>query len=189
MVIFFTASLRAKAAHLKQYQAIFRYLAQEHTVLAEHVFNLELDQVISWSPEYHFKYYQTVLERIKLAEVVVAEVTAGSLNVGYEISIALQQNKPVIALYEQGSQPQILEQVDQTLFETKILAVEYQTRGLFTQLATALQEVAKQVTQRFTLLLPHHLMMHLETVARQQGLARSVYVRQLIEKDLVQFKH
>lgn len=189
MVIFFTASLRAKATHLQQYQAIFRYLQRHHTVLAEHVFNLELDQVSAWSPEYHFKYYQTVLERIKLAEVVVAEVTAGSLNIGYEIGIALQQAKPVIALYEHGSQPQILEQVDQNLFETKILAIEYQAARLFSELDQALGEVSKQIPQRFTLLLPHHLMIHLETVARQQGLPRSGYVRRLIEQDVARFKH
>lgn len=189
MVIFFTASLHAKVTHLKQYQAIFRHLQQRHTVLAEHVFNIELNQVTSWSPEYHFKYYQTVLERIKLAEVVVAEVTAGSLNVGYEIGIALQQGKPVIALYEQGSQPQILEQVDQALFETKILAVEYQSRQLFSQLDQALADIGKHITQRFTLLLPTHLMLHLETVARERGVPRSVYVRHLIEADFSQPTH
>lgn len=189
MVIFFTASLRAKATHLRQYQAIFRYLQRHHTVLAEHVFNLEIDQVTAWSPEYHFKYYQTVLERIKTAEVVVAEVTSGSLNVGYEIGIALQQGKPVIALYEVGSQPQILEQVDQSLFETKVLAVEYRVRHLFRQLDEALNDVSRQVTQRFTLLLPHHLVRHLEIVARDRGIPRSAYLRHLIELDALSHKN
>jgi 2'-deoxynucleoside 5'-phosphate N-hydrolase len=185
MTIFFTASLRAKSSFRQEYLQIINFLRPENTVIADHVIGLEADQVQDWDPEYRFEFYQDILYRIKQADLIIAEISSDSINICYEISIALSQRKQVIALYKVGHEPKLLTQLGEIHSESRLFVIEYSLANLAGQLGAAVQEAKHNLMQRFTLLLPTNLVNYLEQTAGQAGLSKAVYLRKLIEADMV----
>jgi hypothetical protein len=101
MKIFFTASLRAKQSGFeKTIDTICDVIATYHELYAKHILNQNLEEVRQWSFSKKLQYYNGAYKEIKRCDLFIAEVTYPSANVGYEISLALDNEKPVILLHQ-----------------------------------------------------------------------------------------
>jgi len=109
--IYFTAAISRKAEFGKYYQQIIEALKSEnHQVVHEHISNKNLSDIQKQSKQEKTGYYQKFLSMMDEADIVVAEVSfPATINIGYEISLALERNKPVIGLYRQGLEMYFLE--------------------------------------------------------------------------------
>ena len=112
MIIFFTASLRGKKENLDVYTQVDKILRQKNEVISDHVFKYDVDEVHEWDPEYRFSFYQALFNEIKTADILVAEATTSSINIGYEVCIALELKKNVIVLYQGDKYPELLKNID-----------------------------------------------------------------------------
>ena len=183
MNIFFTASLRGKERYIDEYKKIKKILNTKNKTISSHIFDYNLDQVHEWDPEYRFNFYKNLFDQIKLADLIVAEITTPSINVGYEVCIALELKKPAIILYTGQTEPELLHNIDSTLADNRLIIIQYGKKDLEIQLKKALIEIKHLITKRFTILLPPDIVNYLDKIAKERGIPRGMYIRQLIEND------
>jgi 2'-deoxynucleoside 5'-phosphate N-hydrolase len=106
--IYFAGSIRGTAPDRDTYGALIDELTRHGTVLTEHV-RLEQDQH-DRLPDSEIHARQ--MRWLRAADVVVAEVTAPSLGVGYEIAWAEASDKPVLCLYKPSSDRSLSAMID-----------------------------------------------------------------------------
>lgn len=97
MKIYFAASIRAGRDDWSSYLEIVRQLREYGEVLTEHVGDAELSAVGEVGGDHNI--HDRDLGWLKSSDCLVAEVTAPSLGVGYEIGKATEWGKPVLCLY------------------------------------------------------------------------------------------
>jgi len=94
--IYFAGSIRGEAPDSAWFRTLIGRMGRHGRVLTEHSFG--------YSPEDEARFddhwiYETDMGRLRDADALVAEVTAPSLGVGYEIAKAEEWGKPVLLLY------------------------------------------------------------------------------------------
>lgn len=95
MEIYFAGSIRGAAADTDRYHQIVEFLGDRGTVLTEHVADGADESGLNDST-----IHDRDLEWLADAEILVAEVTAPSLGVGYEIGRATAWSMPIVCLYD-----------------------------------------------------------------------------------------
>lgn len=102
MNIYFCGSIRGGRSLATTYASLIEMLGSYGKVLTEHLGSDEeienKDRIMS-DKEIHDRDMQWIVD----SEVLVAEVTVPSLGVGYEIGRAIEMGKPVLCLFQQGS--------------------------------------------------------------------------------------
>ena len=103
MNIYFCGSIRGGRDLAAIYEKMITLLGNYGRVLTEHLGSDEeiesKDRILS-DQEIHDRDMQWIVE----SDVVVAEVTIPSLGVGYEIGRAIEMGKPVLCLFQTGSE-------------------------------------------------------------------------------------
>jgi len=94
--IYFAGSIRGEAPDRAWFRTLIVYMGHHGRVLTEHSFG--------YSPEDEARFddqwiYDTDMGWLREADALVAEVTAPSFGVGYEIAKAEEWGKPVLLLY------------------------------------------------------------------------------------------
>jgi nucleoside 2-deoxyribosyltransferase len=97
MTIYFAGSIRGGRDDQNIYAAIIEQLRRYGTVVTEHVADADVNLGGENAPDCDI--HDRDLNWLRDADVLVAEVTAPSLGVGYEIGRAVEWGKPVICLY------------------------------------------------------------------------------------------
>src|SRR5690606_31809809 len=110
------------------YRRIVEHLKRkDHKILSDHIMNQNLDKIFSQTDPEKVDHYKKVLKWINQADVVVAEASFPStVNVGHEISLALEKSKPVVVLYKKGHAPIFLEGIQ----SEKLFITEYTDNDL-----------------------------------------------------------
>jgi nucleoside 2-deoxyribosyltransferase len=97
MKIYFSCSIRGARPDPETILRLIGHLKRHGTILTEHIGDvLEGDEVDISDEEIFLRDVAWLRE----ADVLVAEVTAPSLGVGYEIGVAETLGKPVLCLYQ-----------------------------------------------------------------------------------------
>ncbi len=99
MKIYFAGSILGGRKYEKTYQMIVDYLKDcGHFVLTEHVAYPKKVLSLKGSKNLFIQDMEWLAE----CDLLIAEVSNPSLGVGYEIATAIQANKPVLCLYQEG---------------------------------------------------------------------------------------
>lgn len=181
MQIFFTASLRGKAEYKQYYLRIIKSLVQDHQVFAEHVIGVDLADVKRWHKEFHYEYYQRIIHQIQRCDLMVAEMSTESINIGYELTLALQQRKQVIVLHNTSHEPDLLNHIDPDLISQHLLIVQYHKHNLEQKVDWAVAETSRFINHRLSINLPGYLVAFLDSLS-YRGVTKSVFVRQLLDE-------
>lgn len=182
MTIYFTASILQKDLYEEHYKKIVAALeAQGHKVLHEHITNVTLGQVYAANTDSErISYYRKVQQWIAKADIVVAEMSFPStVNIGHEVSMALEKGKAVIGLYVKGKESLFLRgvQADRFLYE------QYDVESLPAILKSAIDYAQDQSDTRFNFFISPSLLQYLDWISQSKKIPRSVYLRMLIEHD------
>lgn len=185
MKIYFTASVHAKEERLElaaRYNAIVNKLGElGHEVMSDHVLKLEHDFIQNVDDDYRVKYYREMLDKINRADLIFAEVSYSSASIGHEVSVALDKNKPVILVSEQGRMPQIYK----AMRDYDIYCVEYKsTDDLLMRLEDEIQNVKEGEDIRFNFLIPPSMVDYLEWVSKSRRIPKSVFIRDLVKREM-----
>lgn len=101
MKIYFAGSIRGGRQDAALYDKIIQYLKSFGEVLTEHVGDPALTSAGDDGPNDKF-IHDRDLKWLQTSDVIVAEVTAVSMGVGYEIGRAVEMGKPVLCLFREG---------------------------------------------------------------------------------------
>lgn len=187
MKISFAASIRGKKQYNKNYQAAIDYLTNDGH-LVYHTLSLSEEKLLSLTVSQRTKIFQNFYKCINKSDLLIAECSFPSINVAYEISYAIQQGKPVIVLHLKNNDGAILELRDPIFSSENISVYEYTEKNLIHVLKSALEYLQPQLDKRFTIILSPSIMARLDNISKKKKIPKAVYIRQLIEKDLLRFK-
>lgn len=183
MKIVFIASLYAKEVHQFHYLAIIELLKNlGHQVIHTHLTNFDLKQIAN-SQQTNIKFHQKILQDLKTADLVVAEVTQQGLGIGYTLAQALKASKPVLALTSGELAP-----VASFLEEHGLLIAHHyrNIRELEKELPFLLSQIEPAKDKKFNVFLSPKLDNYLFKSANNKRLSKSEYLRKLIERDMNQ---
>lgn len=180
MNIYFTASVAGRAKFEPYYQDIIRWCQRHgHQIQADHILTAT-EAAISHQSGQDRSWYQEQLEKwLSSCDCVVVEASFPSISVGFEISLALHWNKPILILYSQGEPPSLFYQFQ----EEKILCQKYTSATLPEVLHDFLEYAKDHSDVRYTFSLPSYLARYLDRAAAEAHLPKAAYLRQLLEKD------
>ena len=186
MKAFFIASIRGKQDHIEAYNEIIRTMeGKGYSVIHKHVTGVEQQEVDDWTPNKKLEFHQKIISQIKSSDIVVAEVSSQSINVGFLVSLAVDFNKPTIVLYTNKVDPNAIKAIK----TDKIKIVKYLTSGdIETLLTRALNEASGKVDIRFNFFISPEINDYLDWISRVKRIPRAVYLRELVEKELAKNK-
>jgi nucleoside 2-deoxyribosyltransferase len=96
MKIYFAGSIRGGEPDREWFQQLITYIKKYGRVMTEHSFDFSYEDEITKDDEW---IYNTDMGWLKESDALIAEVTAPSLGVGYEIAKAEEWGKPALLLY------------------------------------------------------------------------------------------
>lgn len=181
MKVFFTSSPRGLDTHHRELKTIFRVLESlGHEHLSDLVINNDVPQFYRQSKQDWSLNYQSLTNRVKKADFVIAEVSCPSLAIGYLINFALEKNKPVIALYSQNHVPYFLIGLENQNFHL----FQYSENSIVPVLTEAFEYVSDELNIRFNMIFPAKINQYLEEISLEQGISKSHFIRSLIKKHM-----
>lgn len=125
--------------------------------------------------------YRQMVKNIDKSDVCVFEASFPStIHIGHEITVALEKGKPVIVLYTVGHEPILFNGIP----EKKLVWVEYNEKNLAKKLADVIELAKRQMDVRFNFFVSPGILSYLDWIAKQRMIPRSVFLRDLIEKEM-----
>jgi predicted DNA-binding protein len=183
MKIYFIASLYGKEKYSDNYKKIVTLLEDMgHTVISEQVLNKSASDLKEQSDDERVGYYKQMLSWIGESDLVIAEITSPSSSVGHEVTVALDKDKPVIALSYKGVAPNIFRGISSDKFQ--LLSYEGVGDKFIRELKKAIKKAQKTIDIRFNFFISPEIGRYLDWVAKYKRTPRSVYLREIIEKDM-----
>ncbi len=186
MKIYFSASISsAPKSHRELYLKITQTLKDlGHRVIAEHLFGKYAKQFLD-------KKWENTGEVIALhrkmiawkhqADIVVVEASYPSISLGQEVSYAIAHNKPTIVLFLKGREPHILQSVG----DDYLHLAEYDENTLKKVLTDYIEYAKDTADTRFNFFISSEIDAFLDWVSKERKVPRAVFLRQLIEEDLL----
>jgi nucleoside 2-deoxyribosyltransferase len=103
MNVYFAGSIRGGRQDVNVYGRLINFIKRHgHTILNEHIGNMKLSALGETGPTVA-EIYERNLKWMEACDCVIAEVTAPSLGVGYELARLEALGKPVLCLYRPSS--------------------------------------------------------------------------------------
>jgi hypothetical protein len=181
MIIYFSASLAAKELYLENYKRIIAFLeSQGHTVIAEHILNSTESKIRMSTRTERLEFHHQLEKWLKSCDFMIAETSFPSISVGYEISLALRLAKPVLVLYSEGDPPSLLAHHQ----NDRLYCERYDQENLGKTIIDFIDYIQGKNDTRFTFFITPQQAAYLDEISRVEKLPKSVYLRQLIEKDM-----
>ncbi len=181
MKIYFVASISGKKIYTENYKKIVKELEHlGHKVISDHILGVNSLDLNRESPEDRIKHNKQLNKWLSSIDVVVAEVSYPSVSVGYELAIALEKGKPVLALHVAEKTPVALvgEPSDRFMMEP------YTLDDISRDLKLLLEQLADQMDVRFNFFVSPKIVSYLDWIAKKRRMPRAVYLRRLIEDDM-----
>lgn len=183
MKIYFIASSRLVGANPNLYSKIYNFLNTEHKMVSDMVMKWIKKGVkdISGAPLKVKKgNYLESITSAKKADIVVMEVSGHSMSMGYLISKALEMNKPVIVLHKKEYIPNFINGIG----DPKLVICEYCETDVEEVIEKALKKAASLIDVRFNFFVNSKILSYLDWVSQKKMLPRSVFLRNLIEREM-----
>lgn len=133
--------------------------------------------------------YRANVKQIKSSDIVVADISYVSSGVGYEISLALDEKKPVIVMYNlreySDGKEYLVKSVPVNLkgnTSKYLMLKEYDMNNLEKILQLALKDAKSLVDTKFILIIPSEIDRYLEWNVKEKGISKAEITRQSIEE-------
>lgn len=152
-----------------------------HEVEDQHIMGVSLNQVFSETDEQKLSYYKKFLKSVNNCDVVVSEASFPStVNIGHELSVAIDKGKPVVVLHFMKQSPIFLEGID----SERLLIQEYDDKNLEDVVKSSVDYLADQQDTRFNFFISPKISTYLDWISKEKRVPRAVYLRRLIEEDM-----
>ena len=153
-----------------------------HELISKHYLEREINDIKNETPAESELYAKKANSWIKKADAIIFETSKPDVSVGFEISVALNFQKPVIVLYRKdgANPPYSLVGVN----SDKLQVLGYDSTTLSEILELALEYASEANDVRFNFFISPTIGNYLDWIAKEKKIPRSVYLRSLIENDM-----
>jgi hypothetical protein len=177
MNVYFTASIVGKKKYLAHYQSIIDVVKKEgHSIKADHILNASENQINMQSEHKREQFHKKLKKWIMDAQCMIVETSFPSISVGFEISLALNLNKPVLVLFTDEA-PTLLSGYN----DEKMICQQYTPATVEDIVQDFLHYVKGTSEHRFTFFITTEMNQFLEEISTNNKIPKSVYLRQLID--------
>lgn len=183
MKLYFVASSRLVGADPKLYGKMYSFLSREGKMVSDKVMKWIKRGIkdLSVAPLKTTRdNYIKSIEAVKKADIIIMEVTGHSMSMGYLISKALELNKPVVALHKKEHPPIFIKGIN----DQKLIICEYESENVEEIMGGALKRANSMVDVRFNFFVNTKILNYLDWVAQKRMQPRSVFLRNLIEREM-----
>jgi hypothetical protein len=181
MKIAFSASPKAKQTHGDSLLAIYdAIVALGHSHTDDMVKNVDPKGFYQPDSSQATTFFENIERSVKAADICIFETTVPSLGLGHVIYMALSMGKPVIALYQGNNMPLLLSELD----DPRVQVLSYTDTNLKKVLEEAIDYAKDQADTRFNFFISPSHATYLDWIAQHRRIPRSVYLRQLIKRDM-----
>jgi hypothetical protein len=181
MKVYFSGALYQKDKFIENYNTIVSTLNKLGCSVFEDTTKVTLKEAVDKTDQQRVDYYKQVIKWIDKCDLVVVEASFPStLSIGHEISLAIEKGKPVVVLYEDQKEPTFM----LGLQNDKLVWVKYEKGNLNKLLADAIEDAKKKSDVRFNFFVSPKILSYLDWVAKKRMIPRSVFLRDLIEKEM-----
>ena len=183
MKLYFVASSRLVGADPKLYGKMYSFLSREGKMVSDKVMKWIKRGIkdLSVAPLKTTRdNYIKSIEAVKKADIIIMEVTGHSMSMGYLISKALELSKPVVALHKKEHPPIFIKGIN----DKKLIICEYESENVEEIMGEALKRANSMVDVRFNFFVNTKILNYLDWVAQKRMQPRSVFLRNLIEREM-----
>lgn len=184
MKIYFISSPRSVNKEPELYKRIYSHLSKEDNKMLS---NLVLDwgngNINDFYNQPHVErvaHYKKVMDNIKKSDLVIVEVSEHSMSMGYIVNKALEVSKPVVALYKQNWEPYFFSGIE----DSKLQIVEYTEENVLDVIDKAIKKSKEQIDVRFNFFVSSKILNYLDWISQKKMIPRSVFLRNLIEREM-----
>jgi len=181
MLIYFFATTSQTQTYQQNYMDIIHTIEKlGHKVIYEPMEEDSRQQQQSMTPAERQVFYRRFVQQVNKCDMVIAEVSyPSSINIGYRISIAIEKNKPVLALHAKDKASPFLDgnTADRFLYE------EYSPTTIRKTIERAINFAEQHTDARFNFFISPRHINFLDFISRKRKIPKSVYLRELIERD------
>jgi hypothetical protein len=184
MKVYFVASPRSANKEPEVYKRMYRLIQNNCSKMVSDMVleftKVNLDDFYNRSHKDRVDHFKNTMDCVKKADVVVVEVSEHSMSMGYIVNKAVDANKPVVALYKHGNDPYFFSGIE----DGKLLTLEYTNESLERVIKDAFENVKNMSDVRFNFFVSPKILAYLDWVAQKRMIPRSVFLRDLIEKEM-----
>lgn len=181
MKIYFSATITADKDLKNNYKTIVDTLKKSgHEVLQYGSDHLSPTELVNRTDEEIEKAYKMLDKLMKQADIVVAEISLPSVGIGYEISEAISQKKPVLALTYKKADFQPLATIEGN--KSKFIKyVKYDQENIITVLNSFVEESRSIIDTKFILIISPEIDKYLNWAADERRMHKAQVVRNAVE--------
>ena len=181
MKIYFSASRLYKEQYSDNYKKIVKVLKESGSQLLDNTYFKPSPSGFVMPEGDRKSLYRSMVKNMDRADFCVFEASYPStLHIGHEITLAMEKSKPVVVLYTKGHEPILFKGMD----KEKVIWIEYNDDNLEKQLNEAIEMSKKEVDVRFNFFVSPKILGYLDWVAQKRMIPRSVFLRDLIEREM-----
>jgi hypothetical protein len=183
MKIYFLASPRVIAEKKNFFLKVYGLLAREGKLVDDLVYRLAKDKLKDFykaDRKERINRFRKWMKNVTKCDVLVVEASGHSMTLGYVIGKALELNKPVVALHQKGEESYFVSGIA----SSKLQMMEYEGDLREDQLKKVLERAKKMVDVRFNFFVSPEILTYLDWVSTSKKVPRSVFLRELIEKQM-----
>lgn len=184
MNLFLIASVHGKKKYEQNYQQLVTAVKNAgHKIFADHIFEASSEMLQSRSEKEVSNGYKKLIQKLKRADAVFAEISYGSTSAGYLIATAVSLNKPVVVFYSGTEEPNLLKDLEAV--QDRLVVVRYEKlEDLDREVPMMIEFINDSQDTRFNFFISPSLSTYLNWVSKQKRVPRSVYLRKLIDEDI-----
>lgn len=183
MKVFFTSSITGLKKYKNNYELIAKIIQDHGYNLYSGFMKVTKEKERSLTIEESKKVYNYIIERINVNDVFIAEMSYRSAPVSYQLTYAIEHNKPSLYLYEKGTGS-----IPNPVFTgnpSKYLVIrEYNKTSIESILLEFLEDSKRLLMKRFNFVIPSELDEYLSISSAFEGISKGELVRKLIEENM-----
>lgn len=184
MTIYFLGALSEVQEMGPYYTRQVEELEKEgNKVISDHILGVNRETVRNLSLNQRTQYFVKMLNRIKNCDLMFVDLTKPTVNIGHEIALAIQNEKPILGLYK-GLDPSSDFPILFGSGYDKLVLLDYNKHNLEQRIKKGFQKIRESLDVRFNFFIPPKIAHFLDMVSQRDRISKSVYLRNLIEKDM-----
>lgn len=181
MKIYFLGAISGLSIYRKNYEKEVHVLEKMgHVVLSDHILKRDHNKPETFVIKDDKEYFEYMIARIKSSGLVVADISHPTANIGYEISYALSNNVPVLALYSEDKGRKVFPLLVGIQSDLLILR-GYDSKTLPTILKDEVGKLEDAESTKFTIMINNEIAAYLDWSSKKNKMTRSAFIKKIIE--------
>lgn len=182
MKVFFTASPRILETSREELVLIYNEIEKlGHHNLSKLVIENEVEAFYQYAIEQRAKHFETTVNHIRNADIIVIEASIHSLSMGYILEKSLSWNKQVILLHQPKNNPFFFSGIT----DDNLQIIDYALKNIPAVLAEAFNYATTQQDIRFNLLVSPKIANYLSEISAKENISKAGFIRSLIKKHMM----